>query len=307
MHDTRNMLRLVSGIAARQLGLVTEEQLQELGMSITQIRWKVHRDVLCLIRPRVYRVAGAPVTWEQAVLAAVLSAGGDAVISHATAAAVLSLRFSDRQRAGIHMTGERRIRLKGVTAHQIRLRAAERSVHRGIPITSVERTILDLAGSLSDEQLGKCVDDAIRRDLMSLERLRRLAEASAPSPGRLVKPVHKVLADRLPGYRPDESDFEAEMNRKWEHSGLPPGVRQHEVLVNGHRYRLDRAIPECKIGIEWDSYRFHNLESDRDYDSTRRAWLASQGWFIIPVTANADPEAVVRAVWRVYRDRGGPG
>jgi very-short-patch-repair endonuclease len=186
------------------------------------------------------------------------------------------------------------------------LTAAERTICRGIPTTTVERTIIDLAGRLSDEKLGKCVDDAIRRGLMSLERLRALATTATPSRGRLLKPVHKILADRMAGYRPDESDFETDMNLWWERRALPAAVRQHEVVIEGRRYRLDRAIVAYKIGIEWDSYRFHNLESDRDRDSTRRARLAGDGWFIIPVTANADPEAVARAVWRVYHDRGGP-
>jgi very-short-patch-repair endonuclease len=246
-------------------------------------------------------------TWEQAVLAAVLSAGPDVRASVTTAAAVHDLKYSDRYRAGIHLTSERYIRLKGVTSHRGRLTPAERAVCHGIPVTSVERTIIDLAGTLTDYELGRCLDDALVRGLASLERLRTLVDEAAAHGGRrLLRPVQRVLAERAPGYRPDESDFEVEMNRMWDRLGLPPAVRQQEVVVDGHRYRLDRAIVDFKIGVEWDSDRFHSTLSDRAYDSERRTRLIADGWVIIPVTGQSRAELVARAVLRAYRDRGGP-
>ncbi|MDQ1392811.1 MAG: hypothetical protein QOF30_1788 [Acidimicrobiaceae bacterium] len=294
--------------AARQLGLVTLRQLRTIGMTDAQVRHWSLRGALVCVRPEVYRLAGAPVTWEQAVLAVALSAGPDVVISHTTAAAVWDLRHSDRHRAGIHVSGERRIRIHGVTGHQIPVSKAERTVTRSIPVTTVERTIVDLAGSLTVTQLGQCVDDAIRRRLLSLDRLRTLVDDAALRGGRrLRKPLHQVLADRIPGYRPDDSDFETRMNLMWDRLGLPDAKRQYRITVDGHSYRLDRAIVEQRIGTEWDSYAFHSAPSDRDHDSDRRARLVGDGWLIIPVTANSTPELVARAVLRAYRDRGGEG
>jgi hypothetical protein len=181
-------------------------------------------------------------------------------------------------------------------------------VSRSIPVTTVERTIIDLAGTLMVTQLGQCVDDAIRRRLLRLDVLRRLVDDVASRGGRrLLKPLHKVLADRTPGYWPDDSDFETEMNLMWDQLGLPPAKRQYRITIDGHSYRLDRAIVEQKIGTEWDSYAFHSAPSDRDHDSNRRARLVGDGWLIIPVTANSTPELVARAVLRAYRDRGGEG
>ena len=61
-----------------------------------------------------------------------------------------------------------------------------------------------------------------------------------------------VLADRIPGYDPGDSDWEREMDRRWEAWGLPVAVRQYRVRANGRTYRLDRAIPELKklYGLE---------------------------------------------------------
>ncbi|MDQ1369498.1 MAG: hypothetical protein QOF20_1851 [Acidimicrobiaceae bacterium] len=298
----------IDRISVRQLGLITLAQLRGTGSTDAQVRHWVLRSALILVRPRVYRLAGAAVSWEQTVLAAALSAGPDVVVSHTTAAAVWGLRHSDRHRAGIHLTCERQIRIRGATGHRTRLTAAERAVSHSIPVTTVERTIVDLAGTLSVTQLGQCVDDAIRRRLLSLERLRALVEQAASRGGRrMLKPLHQVLGDRIPGYRPDESDFEAKMNLMWDRLGLPPAQRQYRIAVDGHSYRLDRAIVECKIGTEWDSYRYHSAPSDLDYDSNRRARLVGDGWLIVPVTAKSTPELVARAVLRAYRDRGGGG
>ncbi len=293
----------------RQHGLVTDEQLRGVGMSDDEIRWLRRRGVFHRIRPRVNQLAGAPVSWEQAVLAAALCAGASAVVSHTTAAALFNLRHSDRDRAGIHLTDQRQLRLAGVKSHEYMLPVAERTAHRGIPVTTPERTIIDLAGTLTDGQLAQCVDDAIRRNLASVERLRRIvARLAAPGAGRRrLQPVHKVLADRIPGYRPDDSDFETEMNRMWDRLRLPAAARQHRVVIDRHAYRLDRAIVEQKVAVEWDSHRYHSNPSDLDYDSNRRARLVGAGWLIIPVTTNSEPELIARAVLRAYQDRGGPG
>ena len=291
-------------LTMRQLGLATLDQLHSIGLTTPQVRQHVVCGLLVPVRIRVYRLAGAPISWEQAVLAAVLGAGPTAVASHSTAAAVWNLRHSDRHTGTIHVSENRQLRLAGVTAHHVRLAGHERAVARSIPVTTPERTIVDLAGRLSPKQLGQCLDDAIRRNLVSLERLRRLVGQAAPR-GRLIKPIRDLVAERQPGYRPDDSDFEAEMNRVWDSLGLPPAKRQHRVAIDGHNYRLDRAIVKYKIGTEWDSYRYHSAPSDRDYDSNRRARLVGAGWCIIPVTANAEPELIARAVRRAYLDRGG--
>jgi hypothetical protein len=291
--------------SAGQIGLITLQQLRDFGLTAPQVRREVVVGDLVPIRARVYRERGAPIGWEQTVLAAALSAGKDFFVSHETAAALWDLRHSDRDQAGIHLSGDRRVRIAGVTGHLISLTKDERGTCRQIPVTTPERTIIDLAGKLTAAQLSQCVDDALRRRILSIERLRRLVEA-APTRGgqRPHRPIRDILADRMPGYRPDDSELETEMNRLWDQLGLPPARRQHRITIDGHNYRLDRAIVECKIGTEWDSYRYHSSPSDRDYDSNRRARLVGAGWLIIPLTGKSKPELVARAVLHAYADRG---
>ena len=240
--------------AARQWGLVSVTQLGRLGCDHDNIGYRRRAGELIQVRREVDRVRGAPHCWEQVVLAAALAAGDEAVVSHATAAAVWDLRHSDRTTAGLHVTAPFRIRRDGVTGHRCRLTPAERTVHRNIPVTTPERTIVDLADALSPQQLSECVDDALRRRLIRLERLRSVVTAAAtPRSGRrLLAPIHQILADRIAGYRPGDSDWEQEMDRQWDRLGLPtgaspiPGHGRRPVL--SHRSGYPRAQDRGGMG-----------------------------------------------------------
>jgi very-short-patch-repair endonuclease len=300
-------------VATRQYGLVTNGQLRKLGLSQRQVDWRVARGVLIRVRYLVYRVAGSPVRWEQSVLSAILGAKANAVISHQTAAALWNLRHSDRGSAGIHVTAGTRVRMEGVTCHVAPITPEECTTHAGIPVTTGERTIMDLSDVLEPQQLAECVDDALRRGLIQLERLRALvthadeAAEAAKTRGvrRRLAPIHQILADRIVGYRPDESEFEKRMNAEWDRLCLPPAQRQYRVRCGQNTYRIDVALPDTRIGVEWESLAHHGTRSGIDNDSNRRADLTAEGWVILSFTWNSSPERIANAVLRLWRDRGG--
>lgn len=299
------MNRAIDRIASRQHALVTTSQLLGAGFSRRQITKLHQQGALDSLRPSVYRLAGGPVTWIQSTHAAVLAARADAVISHTTAAALWELRHVDRDSCGLHVTATRQVRLMGVTCHRGSLGPKEKTVYLGVPVTSPERTLIDLAGALSVTQLGQCLDDALRRRLVNLERLRRLVLLlAAPRSGRrCLQPLHLLLAERVVGYQPGGSDWEQQMNDLWDRLGLEPGVRQYRVRLHGRTYFLDRAIPDLKIGAEYNGHEHHHLRSDRDHDAQRAAELSAAGWHILTFTAATRPETLRGAVQRIVEDR----
>jgi hypothetical protein len=149
--------------------------------------------------------------------------------------------------------------------------------------------------------LGLCLDDGLRRGLLRLDQLRVLVERSAARP--FVRPLRQVLADRSDGYDPGGSDWERHMDRLWDKLGLPSARRQYPVTANGHRYVLDRAIPELKIGVEWNGFETHGTRSGFDYDSDRRADLTAAGWHMVDFTSRSDPDRLVAAVHGAIRTR----
>jgi very-short-patch-repair endonuclease len=294
----------IDRIASRQNSLITSDQLLAAGWSSRQIALYKKRGALSEIRTHVYRLAGGPITWVQALHAAVLAAGDDAFISGGTGGALWEYRHADREHCGLHVTARHRVRLRGVVGHTATLDPSETTVHLGVPVTTPERTLMDLAGTMSLTALGECLDDALRRRLINLERLRRLTEAASARGGRrLLSPIHRLLAERIPGFDAGGSDWENRMDALWDGLGLEPGARQFRVRVAGHTYIIDRAIPELKIGAEFNGHEFHHRVSDQDRDSQRIAELVAAGWHIIAITAGTRPETMRDAVQRIVEDR----
>jgi hypothetical protein len=241
----------------------------------------------------VYRLPGALATWESTVLAAVLAAGPKAVASHLTAAYLWGL-FDGRPPAGVHdaicIIAPGQHCLAGVRQYRHNLADTERTRHRSIPVTTPARTLLDLAGVLDADQLGRCTDEALRRRLAALDELRRVFDRHSGSGRRRPQPLKAVLADRVPGFDPGTNDWEPRMDQLWDLLGLPPAVRQHTVRVGGHRYRVDRAIPELKLAVEWVGREFHSLEGRFVRDRLRISDLVQAGWDVIEVTPHWTPK-----------------
>ncbi len=282
-------------------------------MSPTAQRTLFRQGRLVPLRHGVARLAGVHPSWEQAVMAAVLAAGRGAVVSHVTAARLWGFVDDSRQgrrtaeQAGagrIHLTCATQTRVDGVAGHRRGLGPAARTVRAGIPATTAEQTLVDVAAAVGATGLGAWVDDGLRRGVVDLGRLRRAAERdTGPGRGRL-EPLRVVLAERLPGYTSGDSAWERRMDDVWDELGLPAAVRQHQVQVAGRAYRIDRAIPELRIGVEWDGYAFHGrYRADFDRASLRRAALQAAGWEILNVTSRWTPEQVRGAVMAVVGRR----
>jgi hypothetical protein len=290
--------RASARLAARQHGLITVFQLRDLGMTRGMLRARVEAGRLTLVRRFVYAIAGVPPSWPQTVLAAVLAADCDAMASHQTAGALWGLQHCDHDTVAgrLHLTAPRSLRLAGVMGHIRRVEAGQRRVRLAIPVTSPHQTIVDLAAILTARQLGECVDDAVRRDLIRLDRLRRIVTLAGGSGRRPIRPLRLVLADRKPGYDPGANDWQKEMDRKWDEWGLPAAIPQYRVTANNKKYRLDRAIPELKIGVEWNGFGSHGTRSGFDYDSNKRADLTAEGWHMLDFTYRSSQDRICRAV-----------
>ena len=136
----------ISRIAARQHGLVTHRQLLGLGMSRNAISARVRRGALHRLHRGVYAVGATPTAIESRWMAAVLACGGDAALSHRSAAALWGLLRPVGGRVDVAARGRSgRDRRSGIRVHRPRsLGAGEVTMRRGIPVTSPARTIADL-------------------------------------------------------------------------------------------------------------------------------------------------------------------
>ncbi len=284
-------------LTRQQHGLVSRAQALGLGMSEKGLEKRVSRGHWLVLRPGVYAVAGMPPTSEQSLLAVVLAVGGLVGVSHKSAARLWGIQGVDEPEVIEVVTGLGRwARLDGVRGHRSgALFDEDLTVLRGIPVTSRARTLVDLSGSMALAQLGRALDDALRAGLR-LGTFRRCAGRLAPGPGRRMSLVHALLAERLHGYDPGDSDLETRVLRALVDGGLPVPRQQFSVRVGQRRFKLDLAYPELRVGVELDGWSAHGGFTAFHADRERDALLTSAGWVVTHFSARTANHEIVAAV-----------
>lgn len=256
-------------------------------------------------RPRVYAVAGAPPSWAQCVAAAALSLQPRAWASHGTAGRLWGFPGVEAGDLDVVVDLDRRIRTQGVRPHRSgALFTADLTQHLRIPVTSPERTLVDLSADVAAAPLGRILDDGLRRRLIRLERLRVCVARLAKAPGRQPAVVQELLAARLPGYDPGDSDLETRVLRLLVGSGLAVPVQQHRIRVAGRTLKLDLAYPPARVAIELYGWEFHNSRSAFDDDRARATAIRLAGWTLLEFTSRTADAAIVAAVGAALAESG---
>jgi hypothetical protein len=284
-------------VLASQHGLVTLDQLRDGQVSDGQTRRLVHQRVLRRLRPRVFGLVGARDSWERGLLAVVLSLQGS-VASHASAARLWKFEPRPEDRYEVTAGREYRAPMRGVVLHRSGTLGDEDIVQRDdIACTSFERTLCDCTTILSEYQLGRVLDDGMRRGVASLRRLSGCGERLESGPGRHMSVVRLLLAARGIGFDPGGSRSELYLLDVFRRARLPLPVQQHRVKVGSKTFRPDFAWPDRKVFAEYYGLPFHIGASAVVADSERLTALSAAGWLPLVFThASSDREIVERTV-----------
>lgn len=270
--------KVVAGIAAGQHGVVTDRQLKSAGVSPSTVSDWTRGGRLHRVQPRVYVVAGSPPTFERAAVAALLSAGEGAALSHRAAAWAWGL-LEDVPPVELSVPRGRRLDLVDAVVHQTR-DAFEIQHRAGFPVTSPVRSLVDLGAVVSSRVVEQALEAGLVSRLISLPGVEwQLAELSRQ--GRRGCGALKLVLDRraLGRDRP-EGMLEPRFARLCARAGLPRPAYQHRV----GRYRLDFAYPELKIAIEVDDFWSHGTLDGFQRDRTRQNELVRAGWTVLRFT-----------------------
>ena len=289
-------------ILASQHGLVTSEQLRAGEVSDRQARALVQQMVLRRLRPRVFGLVGARDSWERGLLAAVLSVEGS-VASHASAARLWRFEPRPEDRYELTVGREQRIEMHGVVLHRSGTLGDGDVVRRqDIACTSFERTLCDCTVLLSGYQLGRVLDDGLRRGIASLHRLSGCSERLESGPGRQMSVIRSLLSDRGIGFDPGGSRSELHVLEVLRRARLPLPVQQYRVKVGAKSFRPDFAWPDCKVFAEYYGLPFHTGASAVVADSERLTALSAAGWLPLVFThATSDREIVERTVAALHQ------
>ena len=270
----------VAELAASQYGVVSRAQALASGLTPPAITRRLASGRFIRLHREVYALAGAPVSWRQTLLAAVLWGGPGSAASHRAAARLWKLDVADEL---LEIITPRRLDSKKVKAHRHDpLPPQDLKLIDGIPTTNIERTLMDLAAVVDIDALEDALDSALRKRLTSIARLRMRANQGSGRRG--MNNLRKLLSERTSEGQPTQSRFETRLNRLLLDGGLPP-LRQHTVWDGGEFVaRVDSCYPEAKLIVEADSYRWHSGKRAWQRDIERRNQLTTLGWQIVHVT-----------------------
>jgi predicted transcriptional regulator of viral defense system len=251
-------------MAKKQHGVVSIRQLEgPLGFSQRSVARAVAAGRLHRVYRGVYAVGHTDLSLHAECLAAVLAVGPGALLSYYSAGWLWGLWPGSP--APFEVTAfvpRHHPAPKGVVRHRARnLVDEDRAIVDGIPVTSVARTLLDLAWKLRSDQLRRALDRAEELGLLDLEELHAVIERNRGHHGA------RRLRFALDTYKPaiySRSEFERRFVAHLVASGLPrPATGWNEL-----GYELDVYWPDLSFGIELDTWETHGTHDafERDHD-----------------------------------------
>ena len=276
---------LIGALAGSQHGVVTRSQLLDAGVGRGAIEHRIAAGRLLPMHRGVYAVGHMPVTREAAWLAAVFACGVGALLSHRSAGALWGVRRWAPARPEVTTSTQRR--RPGIAVHVRRTTAAERDVHLGIPVTSLARTIVDLAHTLEVDELERVVREADFQRRLDVSAVR----------ASLVRRPSPALADLLDRRAPTQSRHEDRFLRLCQRFGLPAPLTQQRV---GGR-TVDFMWPDARLIVEIDSWDAHGTPTAFQNDRSASNGLQLSGYVVLRFTDSElerDPARVARLVRR---------
>ncbi len=268
-------------------------QLRVLGYPPSAVNRAVARGQLHRIHRGVYAVGHRRLTARGRRMAAVLACGAGAVLSHRSAAALWDL--GSPPAGPIEVTGGRtRRRVPGVRFHAARnLSAEDVTVHDGIPVTAVERTLLDLAEVLGPQRLRRALEAAERTERLDWRALQATLERHSGARG--IRALRAAMSE-LRGSAPwTQSELENAFLALIRDAGLP---EPHcNVLVQGEL--VDCFWPARPLVVELDGFRFHRTRRSFEADRRRDVKLQLAGIPVLRFTharIEQEPRQVLREV-----------
>jgi hypothetical protein len=288
-------------LAARQHGLVSRAQVRSVGGTASALKHRVASGAWQPLSARVLRLAGAPVSFEQRCLAAVLDAGPGAALSHVSAAALLGVPGFDGAAlhvSRLHAGAYARVRPLARLHDVVHLPEHHVTVVRSVPVTTLARTLFDLAGSLRPARTARALDNSLNLGLVPLETVRRTSIELFERGRDGTTVMRDLLERRQAGYVPPASSLEARFLAILIAAGEDP-LPDLQVDAGGDDGWIGRADfrgPEPNLLFEIDSERHHTALLDAESDRSRdeRFWTA--GFHVVRITEAMldDPAEVLR-------------
>lgn len=283
-------------LAVSQGGVISRRQATELGFTASQIRARLNNESWRLVKRGIYQLAEP--RDRRDLMRNVLATWPGAVVSHESAAEIHGFPYVEAK--GITVSHHSRTThvFPGVQVRRNHdLDEWHVTIVDGVRVTSVARTIVDLAGDRSTRHVGAILDRLVSDKRVDIFEVAAVVAAT----GRRGKPgtvtMREVLDARI-GDDYSSSELERRGRKIIADAGLPTPVPEYPIPWTVNR-RFDDAYPDRKIAIEWDSMRFHGQKASFEADRIRSRDATLNGWVVLRFTwedVHARPYVIVEAL-----------
>jgi len=271
---------LVARRAAEAWGVLSLAELHACGLSRDAVTTRVRHGHLHRVHRGVFAVGHAALPVEGRFLAAVKACGPDAVLSHMSAAALWGIVAWDDRHPEVTVCGAGTRTRAGLRVHRTTgWRAGEITEHRGIPVTTPARTLLDLAVLFRPRALRRAVRQAQSLKLTSVREIADLIARSRGRPG-----VARLAATVATGPAPTRSELEDVVLELILRGGLEHPQVNVPLVLDGRRVVPDFRWPSARLVVEADGAAWHDNELARADDAERQALLERHGERVLRVT-----------------------
>ena len=293
-------------VFAKQHWLVTMADVLAAGGSRQEAYDRLQRGQWERVDQRVYRLVGAPASWEQRLLGPILSAAPQAEVVATDLASAALHGIPGYPRGALELSTPRPFNLRRPGFH-IRssgdLGRCRIVVRSGVPTTDLNRTLLDLGRTVGDQRLLRAIEWARRNDHTDWSQLISTLAHHARRGRGGIRRLRRVIVANAHREEITDSDFELLLIALLVEHGLPEPVVHHRVY-DGTRFvaEVDLAYPDRKVALEADG-RVHLEEGVRERDLPRQNDLVLAGWTVLRFTYqrfSARPERIVAEVRDAY-------
>ncbi|GMU78877.1 MAG: hypothetical protein AMXMBFR46_16700 [Acidimicrobiia bacterium] len=286
----------IAEIAARQHGLVSQRQADVAGATRGFVRYRVQVGRWARLHHSVYRLNGSPITWRQELLGAVIAAGEGALAAERAAAALHGL---PGYREGPVVVLAHRDRARPVPGAIVReslcLPEHHTTVVDGIPVTTIARTLFDLAGHVHPGRAERALDNALARQFVTLPSCWRVLDDLAEHGRSGTVLFRELLTVRNGGYVAPASELERRLIDVLVSRGLPMPEREID-LGDRDRWlgRVELVYGDDRLLIEADSRLHHSSFLDQQADRARDNGFMAAGYRVLRFTWD---DVVTRPGW----------
>jgi very-short-patch-repair endonuclease len=252
-----------------------------LGVSGDAIRGRLRRGSLHQIYRGVYVVGVRRISRKGRWMAAVLACGTGAVLSYRAAGCLHGFLLPGLSRLEVTVPLSKRARRPGVTCHEANLAPDEVTEIDDIPVTSLFRTLFDLAGDLEPRQFERAWKEVGVKRMTDRVPLAMLIDRHPNKRGAGALRRLQVATKPIPVTR---NEFEERFLTVLDASGLPRPRFNPDLYIRGQFYKPDCLWEPQRLIAELDGGEVHNTDHAFQSDRKRDRILLAEGYRTTRVT-----------------------